>query len=96
MAFTAFADSLRLSLGNIRKRLGGVRYQELSKVLEVALLAHQRGDPEPHKHWIEVLLRDYYDPMYDYQLKSKQRHVVFCGNFTEVLEFLARSIRPAE
>ncbi len=96
VAFTAFADSLKLSLGNIRKRLGGARHQELAKVLEAALLAHQHGDPEPHKQWIEVLLRDYYDPMYDYQLKSKQRHVVFRGNFTEVLEFLSQSINPAE
>jgi len=96
VAFTAFANSLRLSLGNIRKRLGGARHQELSRVLEASLAAHQQGDPEPHKQWIEVLLRDYYDPMYDYQLKSKQRHVVFRGNFAEVLEFLPRSIRPAE
>ena len=96
VAFTAFADALKLSLGNIRKRLGGARHQELAKVLEAALLAHQQGDPEPHKQWIEVLLRDYYDPMYDYQLKSKQRHVVFRGNFTEVLEFLSQSINPAE
>lgn len=96
VAFTAFADALKLSLGNIRKRLGGARHQELAKVMEAALLAHQQGDPEPHKQWIEVLLRDYYDPMYDYQLKSKQRHVVFRGNFTEVLEFLSQSINPAE
>ena len=96
VAFTAFADSLRLSLGNIRKRLGGERYQELSKVLEAALTAHQQGDPEPHKQWIEVLLRDYYDPMYDYQLKSKQRHEVFRGNFNEVLEFLPEWINQNE
>ena len=96
VAFTAFANSLRLSLGNIRKRLGGERYQELSKVLEAALAAHQQGDPEPHKQWIEVLLRDYYDPMYDYQLRSKQRHVVFRGNFTEVLEFLPGCINQNE
>jgi tRNA 2-selenouridine synthase len=96
VAFTAFADSLRLSLGNIRKRLGGERYQELSKVMEAALLAHQQGDPEPHKEWIEVLLRDYYDPMYDYQLKSKQRNVVFRGSFSEVAEFVASAIKRAE
>ena len=87
-AFSAFATSLRLSLANIQKRLGGARYQELSEVLEKALLAHSQGDPEQHKQWITVLLRDYYDPMYDYQLKSKQRHVVFRGNFNEVLEFM--------
>ena len=32
-------------------------------MLEAALAAHQQGDPEPHKQWIEVLLRDYYDPV---------------------------------
>ena len=93
-AFTAFADSLRLSLENIRKRLGGVRHQELSAALEAALVAHQQGNPEPHKEWIEVLLRDYYDPMYDYQLKSKQRNVAFRGSFNEALEFLDRAIKP--
>ena len=94
-AFTAFADSLKLSLANIRKRLGGVRYQQLSEVLEAALVAHQNGEPEQHKRWIEVLLRDYYDPMYDYQLKSKQRNVAFRGSFNEVLEFLANAIDSA-
>ena len=91
-AFSAFATSLRLSLANIQKRLGGARYQELSEVLGKALLAHSQGDPEQHKQWITVLLRDYYDPMYDYQLKSKQRHVVFRGNFNEVLEFMTGTI----
>jgi tRNA 2-selenouridine synthase len=91
-AFSAFATSLRLSLANIQKRLGGARYQELSEVLDKALLAHSQGDPEQHKQWITVLLRDYYDPMYDYQLKSKQRHVVFRGNFNEVLEFMTGTI----
>jgi len=91
-AFSAFATSLRLSLANIQKRLGSARYQELSEVLEKALLAHSQGDAEQHKQWITVLLRDYYDPMYDYQLKSKQRHVVFRGNFNEVLEFMTGTI----
>ena len=91
-AFSAFATSLRLSLANIQKRLGSARYQELSEVLEKALLAHSQGEPEQHKQWITVLLRDYYDPMYDYQLKSKQRHVVFRGNFNEVLEFMTGTI----
>jgi hypothetical protein len=30
--------------------------------------------------------------MYDYQLKSKQRHVVFRGNFNDVLEFMTGTI----
>ncbi len=83
-AFSVFADSLRTSLQNIQKRLGGVRYSQLSKILEAAISEHSQGNAEAHKAWIEILLRDYYDPMYDYQLKSKERRVIFSGSFAEV------------
>lgn len=96
LAFVAFSESLRASLGNIRKRLGNPRFEQLSEVLEQALTAHDSGDPEPHKEWIEILLRDYYDPMYDYQLKSKQREIIYRGNFKAVREFLLdRTLRRA-
>ena len=87
-AFDVFAESLRTSLQNIRKRLGGVRYSELSQIMEIAISEHRSGNAEAHKAWIEILLRDYYDPMYDYQLQSKERSVVFSGNFDEVAAFL--------
>ena len=96
LAFVAFSESLRASLSNIKKRLGNSRFQQLSEVLEQALTAHESGDPEPHKEWIEILLRDYYDPMYDYQLKSKQREIIYRGNFRDVREFLLdRTLRGA-
>ena len=96
LAFIAFSESLRSSLSNIRKRLGNPRFEQLSEVLEQALTAHDSGDPEPHKEWIEILLRDYYDPMYDYQLKSKQREIIYRGNFKAVREFLLdRTLRRA-
>jgi tRNA 2-selenouridine synthase len=96
LAFIAFSESLRVSLSNIRKRLGNPRFEQLSKVLEQALAAHNSGDPETHKEWIEILLRDYYDPMYDYQLKSKQREIIYRGDFKDVREFLVdRTLRHA-
>ena len=96
LAFIAFSESLRVSLSNIRKRLGNPRFEQLSKVLEQALAAHKSGDPETHKEWIEILLRDYYDPMYDYQLKSKQREIIYRGDFKDVREFLLeRTLRHA-
>jgi tRNA 2-selenouridine synthase len=96
LAFIAFSESLRVSLSNIRKRLGNPRFEQLSKVLEQALAAHNSGDPETHKEWIEILLRDYYDPMYDYQLKSKQREIIYRGDFKDVREFLLdRTLRHA-
>ena len=88
LAFIAFSESLRVSLSNIRKRLGNPRFEQLSKVLEQALAAHNSGDPETHKEWIEILLRDYYDPMYNYQLENRKERIVFRGNEAEVAGFL--------
>ena len=87
-AFEVFAESLRTSMQNLPKRLGGVRYSALSKILETAISEHRAGNAEAHKKWIEILLRDYYDPMYDYQLKSKGRRVVFSGSFSDVSAYL--------
>ncbi len=86
--FESFANSLRESLSNISKRLGGKRYKDLSTKLECAISAHQHGDNNQHKAWIEELLRDYYDPMYDYQQTVKTRDTLFRGSFTETLDFL--------
>lgn len=74
-------------IDRIRKRLGGLRHQEIKQLLHDA---HESGDPERHKEWIERLLRDYYDPMYDYQIEGKQDSVVFRGNESAVLEYLRK------
>lgn len=79
-AFNAFADSLERSAWSIRKRLGGVRYSELSKCLAHALNQHRQGNPEAHKDWIRFLLTDYYDPMYDYQLSKRDNRIVLSGD----------------
>ena len=83
-----FSSSLRNSLSNIQKRLGGVRFRELSNMLDAALKAHRQGDPTLHKLWIETLLRDYYDPMYDYQLTAKRRRIVHQGDFKSAFNAL--------
>jgi len=87
--FCAFADDLRDSLFRVQKRLGGERYQQLQQQLEQALIAHEKGDPEPHRLWISGLLRDYYDPMYEYQLARRTERIVFRGDRNSVLAFLA-------
>lgn len=89
--YPRFADWLRGAFHKIRKRLGGVRYQELSAQLEQALETQARsGSPEHHRNWIESLLRDYYDPMYDYQLQTKAERVVFRGEPEAVMDWLHR------
>lgn len=79
---------LQEALDKIQRRLGGVRHKELKALLNTAIQQHLSGNPETHKEWIKVLLSDYYDPMYDYQLSKKQERVIFKGNQNEVLAYL--------
>ena len=39
-----------------------------------------------HRAWIKVLLSDYYDPMYDFQLEKKAARVAFRGDKQAMLE----------
>ncbi|MEM1229983.1 MAG: tRNA 2-selenouridine(34) synthase MnmH [Pseudomonadota bacterium] len=71
------------AISRIRKRLGGVREQSLIKALRQGF---EHGE---HAGWIEALLTQYYDPMYDYQLKRKEARVRFSGDAQAVLDWLA-------
>ena len=87
-AFELFAEELKKSMFNIRKRLGGVRHQALTTLLDDALIAHQAGDNSLHREWIRVLLNEYYDPQYDYLLSKRADRIVFRGNAAEVEAYL--------
>jgi tRNA 2-selenouridine synthase len=92
--FAAWADYLRDAMGRIRRRLGGDRHQQVMRLLEQALSQHaQRGETEAHRAWIALLLRDYYDGMYEYQLGRKRERVVFRGDHAAVLDYLQQTYR---
>lgn len=91
-AFELFSEELNKSMFNIRKRLGGVRHQQLTKMLNDALSAHKAGDNSLHREWIRVLLNEYYDPQYDYLLEKHSERIVFRGNAEEVEAYLASLI----
>ncbi|MDX1456697.1 MAG: tRNA 2-selenouridine(34) synthase MnmH [Marinobacter sp.] len=83
-----FSDYLLSALDRIRKRLGGVRHRQLRQTLEDALQQQRmHGDLGGHDAWIETLLTDYYDPMYDYQLDQKQGRVVVQGGPEEIVSW---------
>jgi tRNA 2-selenouridine synthase len=86
--FELFVEDLRESLYRVRKRLGGERYAAVSEQLESAILAHREGDAAEHRTWIRGLLRDYYDPMYDYQGQKHPERVVFKGDADAVRDYL--------
>jgi tRNA 2-selenouridine synthase len=87
-AFRHFSEELHASLSTLQKRLGGYRYTLLKEMLDTALQAHANGRPESHQAWIEVLLKEYYDPMYAYQLGLKAERVIFRGRYDEVRDYL--------
>ena len=90
-AFDHFATGLLEALERIQKRLGGQRYAELKIVMQDALAAHERGNPETHKAWISELLTGYYDPMYDYQMNNRTKPPLFRGTEQEVVEYLLQT-----
>ena len=90
---TAFADegrsryvqSMLDALQRIRKRLGGQRYLEINAILEKALLS---DDMNLHRDWIIRLMKEYYDPMYEYQINNKSDRIIMQGSEIELTEFL--------
>lgn len=84
-----WAEQLHTSIDKIERRLGGVRHKELKKQLTNALQEQQLSNNiESHKEWIKILLVDYYDPMYDFQINKKEDRIVYKGEKEEVLEYL--------
>ncbi len=96
--FEHFREHLKASLDRIERRLGGVRHRELKALMEAALDRQEKsGDASGHDPWIERLLIEYYDPMYDYQLEHKAARVVARGDFDTIHAWLAeRRPVPAE
>lgn len=85
----AFAEYLRHGLGAIRRRLGLENYLRLNTQLDLALVQHRRDNwPGAHLSWLAPLLRDYYDPMYRYQLSKKHPQIRFEGTYEEVKAWL--------
>jgi len=84
-------QNILANLERIERRLGGKRYGEIKKLFLYALNEQKRsGDKTAHKLWIEPLLNNYYDPMYDYQISKKADTIIFRGSEDEVEEYLLK------
>ena len=90
LGFTRWTEQLLNSIDKIERRLGGLRHKALKIILDKAIQQHISGNPEFHKEWIKVLLTDYYDPMYDYQLSKKQERVIFKGDKKDITNYLEK------
>lgn len=83
-------------LQRIRKRLGGERQQRVASLMEEAFLTQARsGDTAAHRDWIRILLAEYYDPMYAYQMSRREGRRLFTGTRAAVIEFAAENLASA-
>ncbi len=74
-----FAE-MNSNLDRIAKRLGSTRLEQIKALLESGCYHQEKNnDPQAHKHWIRLLLQHYYDPMYDYQLRKREKSPVLVG-----------------
>ncbi|MEM1111939.1 MAG: tRNA 2-selenouridine(34) synthase MnmH [Pseudomonadota bacterium] len=73
-------QKLQADLWKIRKRLGSERQTRVSSLMTDAFAAQRSGGGlTPHRDWIYILLAEYYDPMYDYQLSQRSGEILFQG-----------------
>lgn len=84
-----WVEFMQSAFERIHKRLGGERHQRVLKAFEDALQMQQEtGVTDGHRGWIEILLSEYYDPMYDYQMTKNDYPIIFQGSIDEVVRFL--------
>ncbi len=71
------SEKLQADLARVRKRLGGLQYQQVSDMMAAAFARQwQDRDLSGHRQWIALLLEKYYDPMYEYQLSKRAGRAV--------------------
>jgi tRNA 2-selenouridine synthase len=84
-------EKLQSDLDRIQKRLGGERHRQVSELMAAAFPRQRdRGDLDLHREWVAILLAQYYDPMYDYQLSRRDGAVLFRGNREAVVEWACK------
>lgn len=90
-SLTAWKEDIQRSMDRIIKRIGSERHKQVCNLFENAVNEQTRsGNLDAYKEWVEYLLREYYDPMYDYQIEKRSDQIDFRGSSEEVLSYLAR------
>lgn len=71
--------SLLASLAKIRRRLGDDSFRKTGALMRRAFTIERQESLALHRQWISLLLENYYDPMYEYQLARKLPRVRYRG-----------------
>ena len=88
-ALFEWKEQFQASIDRIRKRLGNEKHKEICTLFSIAFDKQiQDNSFECYDDLVEYLLREYYDPMYDYQIDKIPEQVVFRGSHEEVIDYL--------
>lgn len=88
-AHEKFSAYVLNNLSRIQKRLGGTRYSWLKNSFEKALQHFfSAAESQLFDEGIRLLLLEYYDPMYRYQIQKKGVKMAFEGTQPEILAWL--------
>ena len=88
----AFYDHHRNAILRVQKRLGGDNTKQVLTLLDIAFETMvEQSDVSGFEPYIAFLLNRYYDPMYDYQISSKQSRIHFQGNTEAVVEWISQN-----
>jgi len=89
LGLESFYQHHRQSVLRVQKRLGKQQTQHVLTLLEQAkhdlLLSQQVSQFKPY---LEYLLTQYYDPMYDYQIAKKQTRIRHQGDASSVVQWM--------
>lgn len=89
--FENFSEYLFASLERIERRLGSERKNTLMSQMKEALVHQKHSNSyEGHRTWVQCLLSEYYDPMYDFQLAKKADRVVLRGDKNTLIKELTK------
>ncbi len=92
-AFKRFSEYLLIGLEKIQKRLGPTRYESAHHAMQKALQHQSRtGEVVNHYDWLKIILDNYYDPMYEDQLKKRAEFICFRGDYQTCKEYLQTTL----
>lgn len=81
---------IRDAVLRIKKRLGGAKFTLINTTLDSAISAlKSQNQWSGFDDIINVLLSEYYDPIYEYQYQQKKEKTIFKGSHSEIIQWLA-------
>ncbi len=86
-----WVSDIKEAIKRIKRRLGSERHDIASTLFEEALSEQiKSGSLHLYKIWIAYLLKEYYDPMYDYQIEKNSSRILFRGDSEDILSYISK------